>query len=119
MTDEAKRIVAEETWEAWFDLATPERVEVCESNRAELLRQGFLPGFVVTKDMSGTECDGQELLRARIAACAPEALRMLLDNEWAGGGEPSGYCLDCGAPQSAQHSEHCRWMALMRKAGLR
>lgn len=56
---------------------------------------------------------------ARIAACAPEALRMLLDNEWAGGGQPSGYCLDCGAPQSAQHSEHCRWMALMRKAGLR
>lgn len=117
MTDEAKRIVAEETWEAWFDLATPERVEVCESNRAELLRQGFLPGFVVTKDMSGTECDGKELLRARIAACAPEALRMLESLEW----DAEGMCPVCSKTTDREHThrDDCPWLALMRKAGLR
>lgn len=100
MKDEAKRIVAKETWEADGSFVIDMHVD----------EHGHDAGMVA--DM-GTQ------VAATIAACAPEALRMLLDNEWAGGGEPSGYCLDCGAPQSAQHSEHCRWLSLMRKAGLR
>lgn len=44
-----------------------------------------------------------------------DALDFIADNEW-GGGE-TGACLDCGAPRDSQHSEKCRWLALMRRAG--
>lgn len=54
---------------------------------------------------------GSDTARARIAACAPEALRMLLANgcpdEW------HAKDVGTGCPDS------CPWLALMRKAGVR
>lgn len=65
----------------------------------------------------GTECEGKELLRARIAACAPEALRMLESLEW----DAEGMCPVCSKTTDREHThrDDCPWLALMRKAGLR
>ncbi len=71
------------------------------------------------EDSPGSVPDDDD--RARIAACAPEALRMLLDlmakREWS--------CSWCGSevndtPTARQvHLKGCEWDALMKKAGLR
>lgn len=56
----------------------------------------------------GHDADG----RAQVAACAPEALRMLLECEG----------IACFCPDDGPHTEHisdCAWLALMVKAGLR
>jgi hypothetical protein len=49
-----------------------------------------------------------------------DALDFIADNEW-GRRNVALYdeCLDCGAPRDSQHSENCRWLALMRRAGRR
>lgn len=56
--------------------------------------------------------------RARLAACAPEAIRLLLEAEW-----PNWTCFWCGAQWKEDtreaHKPDCRWLALMRKAGVR
>lgn len=65
---------------------------------------------------------------ARIAAAAPEALRLLLEAElyatkhgntaccpWCSGGEP----YHGEKYQHATHAEGCEWLRIMRKAGLR
>lgn len=63
--------------------------------------------------------------RARLAACAPEAMRLLLEAEWKGGAEEGCYlfcpwCLTTSAHGSSDdHAADCRWLALMRKAGVR
>lgn len=97
MSEENKRIVANETWTArdFSSLAGPHD-----------------QGHPVAVAM------------AEVAACAPEALRMLERLEWSGnegGWDYSACCVaDCGAyPSAPKHSDSCPWLALMRKAGLR
>ncbi len=63
-------------------------------------------------------------VRARIAACAPEALRLLLANEWCSftevDGHPVSSCHECTANMlEPDHDPDCTWLALMKKAGLR
>jgi len=48
-----------------------------------------------------------------------DALDFIADNEWGATGSLSAECLDCGADRGSRHSENCRWLALMRKAGRR
>lgn len=98
MSDEAKRIVAEETW-------TADGISVHggypATNGNEL---GYFPYAHAGDDV------------ARIAACAPEALRMLLDIQNFEG----GLCLWCRHPSCGdEHDPDCEWLALMRKAGVR
>ncbi len=62
--------------------------------------------------------------RARIAACAPELARLILEAEWAGGHfDGSAQCPWCGAEQgTAPHGPHeadCSFVTLCVKAGLR
>lgn len=121
MTD-TKRIVAEivakETWETWQQRGAPHAVEVCDkADQLKALEAGFWPGFLMTKNMSGTECEGQELPRATIAACAPEALRLLMRAEWASLGRyDTELCPWC---RGDGHEADCEFVALMKKAGLR
>ena len=93
-------------------------------------------------DIKGS-ATAHDITRARIAACAPEALRLLLEAEWAGG-EPvaqyehgvSDVCPWCQQlavvrnpkhvyrgdepwETEGSHAPDCRWLALMVKAGLR
>ena len=68
--------------------------------------------------------DGNEATEAqlRVAACAPEALRMLLEMEfsqdercpWCSGTLESGHLLG-----SSDGDPPCEWFAIMKKAGLR
>lgn len=58
----------------------------------------------------------------RIAVCAPEALKMLLEREWddvADDGESHCSGCGCGERTHGSHTPSCPWLALMRKAGLR
>lgn len=66
--------------------------------------------------------------RERLAACAPEAIRLLLEAEL--GGTEHGNTACCpwcrgGEPykgkkyEQASHKPDCRWQALMKKAGVR
>ena len=88
MSEEAKRVVAEETWTA----ATWDRA--FGSDRGHPIAQAM----------------------CRVAACAPEALRLLLDVQSFEG----GLCLWCRHPSCGdEHRDDCAWDALMRKAGLR
>ncbi len=66
--------------------------------------------------------------RARLAACAPEMARLLLEKEWgsfdemsnAMPGHPVSSCMSCTANMlEPDHDPDCRWLALMKKAGLR
>lgn len=52
---------------------------------------------------------------ARIASCAPEALRMLQEMEWSADG---GYCHSCQNGFWGGHRDNCAWVALMKKASL-
>jgi hypothetical protein len=62
------------------------------------------------------EARTEDAARARIASAAPEALRLLLDAEYGVG----AVCRWCALPRYAdQHMPDCRWLALMKKAGLR
>lgn len=96
--NEAKRIVVEETWEAsdHIVIAGPREVasfeEVCAPE---------------------TYAAGSDEARARIAACAPEALRIL--NRW------EAYSCDGVCPECCEvtHDEDCALMAVLLKAGLR
>lgn len=66
------------------------------------------------------ECD-LDTARARIAACAPEALRLLLEAEFTDldtEDGPDQDCRWCGLPKG-DHAPSCRWLLLMHKAGLR
>ncbi len=73
---------------------------------------------------SSTEDDA---VRARVAACAPEALQLLLEAEWATESAASEFwdhCPWCRAKRKDGHDDEdpgprCPWLDLMRKAGLR
>lgn len=68
-----------------------------------------------------------EVVRARVAGVAPEALRMLLDLEWAHNDGERYYFAVChnaeesghGPEDQVGHATDCSWLALMKKAGLR
>ncbi len=62
--------------------------------------------------------DDEDKARLRLAACAPGALRLLLEAEWGGSdmGSSAGFCPWC---ECSKHLPDCRWLALMKKAGLR
>lgn len=45
-----------------------------------------------------------------------DALDFIADNEFTSTTR-TGECSDCGAEIGRAHSEHCRWLALMRRAG--
>ncbi len=68
--------------------------------------------------------------RARVAACAPEALKLLLDAERQSGGDYDDYCRWCQQDETTDytlpdcrseiiHTDDCPWFVLMEKAGLR
>lgn len=61
--------------------------------------------------------------RFRIAACAPEALRMLMFLERIIGADGESVMCGCVARDEVNHGwfheSDCEWLALMRKAGLR
>ncbi len=99
MSDETKRIVAEETWEA-EDLNNRHLVYV------------RVPAAAI-----------------QVAACAPEALRLLLDREWVtimwektpdgGSVGRKQICMHCPNEKHEGHTADCAWLALMKRAGLR
>lgn len=100
MSDEAKRIVADQTWRSVDAGHDPVFVETTKGERFEMLEEF-----------------------ERIAACAPEALRMLRDREWTVSQDGDVVCSACGVQwggkEGTKHAEHCGFDALMRKAGLR
>lgn len=55
--------------------------------------------------------------RMRLAACAPEAFRLLLDPKITGE-DGLGGCHWCGIIPPSAHRTNCAWLALMRKAGV-
>lgn len=80
--------------------------------------------------------DPEDTRRARLAASAPEAVRLLLEAEEADNsdGEYTPRCPWCanktyGAPDGksgiptdfhpGKHADDCKWLALMKKAGVR
>ena len=101
---EAKRIVESETWLS---------VGGCPIG-------GENPGAYVTT--TDGECDLDDV-RTRIAACAPEALRMLLAFEWCFVDRDMGAtylrCPSCGAIKVTPHERFCALESLFRKAGIR
>jgi hypothetical protein len=106
MSEEAKRIVAEEVWETIFteDDAVIS-VEGCCGDQPMGVR-GVAPFTAARSD---------------IAICAPEALSFMLDNEFAYC-DGRRRCLDCDVEEPGTiraHSQNCRWLAIMAKAGLR
>lgn len=103
MTD-TKRIVAEETWEADGQMLF----------RAETDGERGVASFGMVQ---GDELVANQDARARIAACAPEALRMLLRLEW----DAEGMCPVCAKTTDKErtHRPDCEFDALYRKAGLR
>lgn len=98
MSDEAKRIVEAETWEA------DRRGRVVSSKR-------YRPYLCATWATWAT------MEHATIAACAPEALRMLA--KWEASRDiPCPECRQLDHEQP-RHLDDCGWLALMKKAGLR
>ena len=94
MSEETKRIVAERTWTAedFSSLAGPHD-----------------QGHPVAVAM------------AQVAACAPEALRLLVQAEFVfgpGGNRACPWCQKVITPADL-HTDSCAWLALMKKAGLR
>ena len=94
MSDEAKRIVAEETWGISRRIADGSYEVSCETDN--------IPVAI-----------GYTEEEARIAACAPEALRIL--NRW------EAYAVDgvCPECEEVKHDDDCALMAVLRKAGVR
>lgn len=109
MDDEAKKALAE-TW------TTGDADEVRRGARTVCRVE-----FVDDRDD-----EPMALVNAReaIAACAPEALRLLLEEEVTQDSEYGDYCGRCGADKDVftskvPHAPDCHWLALMQKAGLR
>ncbi len=113
MDDVTKKVLAE-TWSATH------RVVVDDGPRCVARMASGIDLMVATK-----EEDEASIVAIRLAACAPEALRLLLEAEWAGGeiARLSDYVSVCpwcrGEEFSGGHDAGCVWLALMAKAGLR
>ncbi len=76
-------------------------------------------GGCVVPDVYGVQA--QSGARARVIACAPEAMRLLLEAEWEGmvASAHQAACPWCEYLDTEGHGPNCRWLALMKKAGLR
>lgn len=105
------RQIIEEVWTAsasWIDLPGNKSVSIADTPIG--------PGVMINEDET-------DRVRARIAACAPEALKLLLAVEWEGddGRDHDICCPVCRAWQctGAKHEENCALAALLKKAGLR
>ena len=87
-----------------------------------------------TQAMFEGDTDAHNAARARLAACAPEMARVLLDAEWVRGGGVIGednvehecpWCRELApthtgaGPIGGTHSSDCLWLSLMKKAGVR
>jgi len=98
----AKEIVSRQTWRPDDYYAS---VRLCSGDEPEIFDVRHSPDNRAT---------------ARIAACAPEALRLLLELE-SRGDEVRYICPCCGAGWRGKqlHEDDCRLGALLRKAGLR
>ena len=113
--------VWEETW-------------VANRNMVDLGEPGCGPNLgSFNSDLDETDpmCDRN---RANLAAAAPEMARLLLELEWGGSawdyGGSKETCLTCSAMAGSkfsdgatmrepdQHETDCRWLALMKKAGV-
>jgi hypothetical protein len=101
--------VLEEVWEA-NDRAC---VTLSPTKSISMSETPITEGVMIMED--ATDC-----ARARVAACAPEALKLLVELEWAVGGTE---CPACG--QIVRHAGQdgkegaCVLYALLQKAGLR
>lgn len=117
MNDATKKVLAE-TWTASLG-----------SQASEHLSAVFCDGEYFAHISGDTM--GIEHARTTIAACAPEALRLLADLEWVssedayGQGYGPAECAFCevkaggGVAPCGIHKSDCKWLLLMQKAGLR
>ncbi len=143
--DEATAKVLAETWSDGssdgnerivylFRAALPEElggeVDATPYNAEEIL----FPPSVSRGDVEPADV---EIVRARLAACAPEALRLLLEAETADNsdGEYTPRCPWCEnrsfsaevpgeagrrfVSHASTHAPDCNWLALMKKVGIR
>ena len=108
--------VLEETWYVHEDTAG--EPDVYRSPDPDTMAR------VLASDGIGPE----DRARARLAAAAPDAIRLLMEAEWAGagtGGDPS-QCPWCGREpwttterlNPERHEKTCRLVAVLRKAGV-
>jgi hypothetical protein len=102
MSDETKRIVENETWSV-------------EGNCILSDRQYSSPQCTIPHHSPIVLYSEQNEDVLRVAACAPDALRLLEQNN----GYVSDMCV-CGCRYVGEpRPDTCAWMALMKKAGLR
>lgn len=109
----------EETWEAGRYGDDGPVVGVFDSEGTGVATTNVL-------DRGGSPRTGSED-RARLAACAPEMARLLLEAEWKGGFTypydtgTTSCCPWCDAEgdNTREHKPGCAWLALMKKAGIR
>ncbi len=117
MSDEAKKVL-EETWSLSPNPCLGSDVH---GDRMARMTAGDSLGYRMS--FSDTLEAGFEE-RARIAACAPEALRLLLEAEKTTGGDYDDSCRWCQEESlnntgPMDHHPNCEWYVLMKKAGLR
>lgn len=112
MNEKTKEIIEKETWD-WRE-GDPGMHE--------------WPATIYTdserREGQGGITDFESVPEAIVASCAPEALRMLLAMEYAAErqtGPDAGMdeCYFCAALPWEKHGETCKWLLLMKKAGLR
>lgn len=77
----------------------------------------------VKSDASGMiHASDDDIARAKLAAAAPDLVRVLLAVEWGDDQEDGDYCPSCGLEKEyygGRHSEGCALDAALRKAGVR
>ncbi len=111
----------EETWSAEDNVVTFDDRGEHERHASEGVFGRFQSGAYDLID--STERDNE---RARLAACAPDLVRVLLDVEWAGRNQWGiAVCPRCGGEEYFEgelrtgHLEYCALDAALRKAGVR
>ncbi len=117
--DDVTRKVLAETW-VLDNVSPPDHMEERYGHCAVFDTGGRERGLSLVQSRTYIEDnDADSVLltaRARIAACAPEFARLLLEAEW--DLEDDG-CRWCNVYKPGPHRAGCRWLALMVKAGIR
>ncbi len=115
--DDAAKSVLSETWAVAPGSRSAYAI-VFDGHNAVTMRpeSHATPGYVAASQEKIAD-------RVRFAACAPEALRLLLEAEYVeidtGDGMSPCKCPWCDYVHNHGHDSGCRWLALMAKAGLR